>query len=63
MEYTSEQQLILNSLNKDRKELSEQLGAIDKIIKKIKYGTLNLGSNRVLKQGNDESQTFAKIRG
>ena len=55
MEYTSEQQLILNSLNKDRKELSEQLSAIDKLIKKIKYGSLNLGGNRVLKQGNDES--------
>ena len=58
MEYTSEQQLILNSLNKDRKELSEQLSAIDKIIKKIKYGSLNLGANKVInssiEQGNND---------
>ncbi|HMJ48303.1 MAG TPA: hypothetical protein VK498_13305 [Ferruginibacter sp.] len=29
MEYTQDTQLILNSLNKDRKELADKLGAIE----------------------------------
>ena len=44
MEYTADTTLILNSLNKDRKELAEKLSAIDKLIKKIKYGSVNLGA-------------------
>lgn len=53
MEYTADTQLILNSLNKDRKELADKLGAIDKLIKKIKYGSVNLGSNRTIKAATD----------
>lgn len=55
MEYNTETEIVLNSLNKDRKELSEKLSAIDKLIKKIKYGSLNLGGNRVTKGLNDIS--------
>ena len=49
MEYTQETELILNSLSKDRKELADKLSSIDKLIKKIKYGNVNLGANRGLK--------------
>ncbi len=56
MEYTNETELILSSLNKDRKQLAEKLSDIDKLIKKIKYGNVNLGANkgmRVQSAGND----------
>jgi hypothetical protein len=53
MEYTQDTELILSSLNKDRKELAEKLSAIDKLIKKIKYGSVNLGANRITKKGED----------
>ncbi|MDR3711455.1 MAG: hypothetical protein P4L51_01465 [Puia sp.] len=43
MEYKPDVQLILNSLNKERKELSDKLSEIDKLIKRIKYGNVNLG--------------------
>jgi hypothetical protein len=47
MEYTADIELILNSLNKDKRELLDKIGEIDKLIKRIKYGNLNLGLNKV----------------
>lgn len=57
MEYTQETQLILSSLNKDRKELADKLSAIDKLIKKIKYGSVNLGASKTIKVINQEDNT------
>jgi hypothetical protein len=47
MEYTNDVELILNSLNKDKRELLDKVNEIDKLIKRIKYGNLNLGLNKV----------------
>lgn len=43
MEYTHDIQLVLNSLNKDKRELLDKVNDIDKLIKKIKYGNQTLG--------------------
>ena len=43
MNYTTDIELVLNSLNKERKEHLDKVNDIDKLIKKIKYGNLNLG--------------------
>jgi hypothetical protein len=52
MEYSQDVELILNSLNKDKKELLDKVGEIDKLIKKIKYGNLNIGLNKVARIDN-----------
>jgi hypothetical protein len=46
MEYSSEIELVLNSLNKERQEYLDKANDIDKLIKKIKYGNLNLGLSK-----------------
>jgi hypothetical protein len=43
MEYTQDIQMVLDSLNKDKRELLNKVNDIDKLIKRIKYGNLNLG--------------------
>ena len=43
MDYTQDIQMVLDSLNKDKRELLNKVNDIDKLIKKIKYGNLNLG--------------------
>ena len=43
MAYTQEVELILDSLNRDKRELLDKIAGIDKVIKRIKYGNLNLG--------------------
>ena len=43
MEYTADLELVLNSLNKERREYLDKINDIDKLIKKIKYGNLNFG--------------------
>jgi hypothetical protein len=46
MEYTNDIQLVLNSLNKDKRELLDKVNDIDKLIKKIKYGNQTLGLSK-----------------
>jgi hypothetical protein len=46
MEYTQDIQMVLDSLNKDKRELLTKVNDIDKLIKKIKYGNLNLGLSK-----------------
>lgn len=46
MEYNAETQVILDSLYKQKKELADKLNEIDKVIKRIKYGSLNLGASK-----------------
>ena len=43
MEYTSEIQMVLDSLNKDKRELLDKVNEVDKLIKRIKYGNQTLG--------------------
>ena len=43
MAHTQEIELILNSLNRDKRELLDKIAGIDKVIKRIKYGNLNIG--------------------
>lgn len=43
MAITNEMELVINSLNKQRNELMSEVAEIDKVIKKLKYGGLNLG--------------------
>ena len=43
MAHTQEVELILNSLNRDKRELLDKVAGIDKVIKRIKYGNLNIG--------------------
>jgi hypothetical protein len=43
VEYSADIQLVLDSLSKDKRELLDKVNEIDKLIKKIKYGNLNLG--------------------
>ena len=43
MAQANEIELVLTSLNKQRNELLNEVAEIDKVIKKIKYGGLNLG--------------------
>jgi len=52
MNYTNDIEIVLNSLNKERKEHLDKVNDIDKLIKKIKYGNLNLG----LSKGNKDEQ-------
>jgi hypothetical protein len=49
MEYNPDIELILSSLNKDKRELLDKVNEIDKLIKRLKYGNLNLGLNKVAK--------------
>jgi hypothetical protein len=51
MEYNSETMLILESLSKDKRELLHKINEIDKVIKRIKYGSINLGGT---KRNNDK---------
>ena len=44
MEYTTETQLILNGLYRDRAELTKQLTDVERLIKKIKLGTFSFDS-------------------
>ena len=53
MEYTQDIQIVLASLNKEKKELTDKVNDIDKLIKRIKYGNLNLG----LTKGKDNAST------
>ncbi len=46
MALSNEMELVLNSLNKQRNELMNEVAEIDKVIKKIKYGGLNLGLSK-----------------
>ncbi|MBS1511220.1 MAG: hypothetical protein JST86_10285 [Bacteroidetes bacterium] len=46
MEYNAETQVILDSLYKQKKELADKLNEIDKVIKRIKYGNINLGLSK-----------------
>lgn len=63
MEYTQETQLILNSLGKDRKELADKLSEIDKLIKKIRYGNVNLGASKGMKENiTDEIGTTEEVK-
>ena len=48
MEYTAEIQMVLDSLNKDKRELLDKVNEVDKLIKRIKYGNQTLGLNKVL---------------
>ena len=45
MEYTTETQLILNGLYRDRAELTKQLTDVERLIKKIKLGTFSFDNN------------------
>jgi len=47
MEQTTEIQVVLNSLLKEKKELNDKITEIDKVIKRIRYGNLNLGLSKV----------------
>jgi O-succinylbenzoate synthase len=49
MGHTQDVELILGSLNKDKRELLDKVAEIDKLIKRIKYGNINLR----LTQGKD----------
>ncbi len=53
MEYTQDVELILTSLAKEKKELLDKVSEIDKVIKKIKYGNLNLRLSQGTKIEND----------
>jgi hypothetical protein len=46
MEHTQDLELILGSLNKDKRELLDKVAEIDKLIKRIKYGNINLKLNK-----------------
>jgi len=46
MEYNNDIQIVLNSLNKDKRELLDKVNEIDKLIKKIKYGNQTLGLSK-----------------
>lgn len=43
MAHNADIELVLESLNKDKRELLDKVNAIDKLIKRIKYGNENLG--------------------
>lgn len=53
MEYNNDVTLILNSLNKDKKELMDKVNEIDKLIKRIKYGNMNFGGTKGAKPEKD----------
>src|SRR5579871_1282155 len=55
MEHTQDVELILNSLTKEKKELLDKVNEIDKVIKRIKFGNLNIR----LSQGNDIAAPIA----
>lgn len=46
MELSYEMEMVLGSLNKERNELLTKVAEIDKVIKKLKYGNLNLGLSK-----------------
>jgi hypothetical protein len=46
MAYAQEIEMILDSLNRDKRELLDKIAGIDKVIKRIKYGNLNLGLSK-----------------
>ena len=51
MEYNTEIQLVIDSLNKDKRELLDKVNELDKLIKRIKYGNLNLGLSKGMQVG------------
>ena len=55
MEYNTEAQLILNSLIKEKKELTDKVAEIDKVIKRIRYGNINLGLSKGFRSNNPEN--------
>ena len=57
MEYNTDIEIVLNSLNKERKEYLDKVADIDKLIKKIKYGNLNFGLSKGNKVDTPESNT------
>jgi len=61
MEHTQDVELILSSLTKEKKELLDKVSEIDKVIKRIKYGNLNVRLSQGTKNNekainNDETQ-------
>lgn len=58
MEYSNDIQVIINSLSKEKKELSDRVNEIDKIIKRIKYGNMSFGGTKG-KQPDNESDNIA----
>jgi hypothetical protein len=61
MEYAQDVELILTSLTKEKRELLDKVSEIDKVIKRIKYGNLNLRLSKGNKADadsidNDETQ-------
>lgn len=46
MEQLQDVDIIISSLQKERNELSERMNSIDRLIKKIKYGSVNLALNK-----------------
>jgi hypothetical protein len=57
MEYNTETQLILNSLTKEKKELTDKVAEIDKVIKRIRYGNMNFGGVKGNQPNAPESNT------
>jgi hypothetical protein len=57
MEHNTETQLILNSLTKEKKELTDKVAEIDKVIKRIRYGNMNFGGTKVNQTNAPESNT------
>ena len=58
MEYNNDVQIIINSLSKEKKELTDRVNEIDKIIKRIKYGNMNFGGTKV-KQPETDTDNIA----
>jgi hypothetical protein len=46
MEYNTDTQIIINSLIKEKKELTDKVAEIDKVIKRIRYGNMNFGGTK-----------------
>jgi hypothetical protein len=46
MKYNTEIQIVIDSLNKDKRELLDKVNELDKLIKRIKYGNQNLGLSK-----------------
>lgn len=61
MKHPQDIELIVNSLNRERNDLLLKVAEIDKVIKRIKYGGLNLGLNKAI--GDEEpTNTIAETQ-
>ena len=58
MEYNNDVQVIINSLTKEKKELSDRVNEINKIIKRIRYGNISFGGTKA-KQPEQDSSNIA----